>query len=189
VVSGTPSLGLTIIITAPDAGEETNVVLASMRNVLVSAGLVSILVPSAYSCTCDEQSEQPLCTRTPSELPTAIFVGTVTKLGRELAHNVEFSIKERLRGQVGSTFTLTSGNSSCDVDFAVGRSYLVLARYLSSDRSWGTSICLHTHLLTAEPGFVDPDLRTLRALRDHTPMKGWVYGWLYAPAQQTGFPL
>ena len=151
--------------------------------------LVLTLAPSAYSCTCDPQSEKPLCTVAPNDLPTAIFVGTVFKLNKELVpDNIEFSVTEPLRGQVGSTFKLTSGGGSCDVDFAVGRTYLVLAKYSSSGRLWFTSICLRTHLLTAEPEFVDPDLRTLRALRDHTPLSGWVYGWVYPLAEQTVFP-
>ena len=92
-----------------------------------------------------------------------IYIGRVTAIreGRRFAWpEIEFSVRDKLKGPVGKAFVLQTGTQkgmSCEgFDFTIGKTYLVLAaeRYSITGRAgtYGVNWCAGTTLVDTDEG-------------------------------------
>ena len=105
----------------------------------------------------------------------AVFVGHVISIETTLVagtpfagggKRVELAVVEAFRGLQLSQVTLDTGNTSCDVSFAMGQSYLVYAHRLPNGQL-STSVCARTRPV----GQASEDLRYLRSLATMNPRR------------------
>jgi hypothetical protein len=156
---------------------ESTCILAFVRAVLFW-GLLLLLTRPGSACTCVPSALEPFCA-VPLNGESAVFIGNVTSVatdGTKHSREVHLTLEERIHGdRIGSEIVVFTGmgDGDCGVRFEVGANYLVVAD-LSPDGVLSTSICDRTQKI--EDLEASPDLRALRAWRDHEIIRGWVFG-------------
>jgi hypothetical protein len=142
-------------------------------------GVLLLLTRPGSACTCVWSALEPFCAVPPDPSESAVFVGKVSSVATDEAkrrREVRLTLEERIHGDgIGSDVVVFTGmgDGDCGVPFNVGATHLVVAN-LRSSGVLSTSICARTQKI--ENPEASPDLRALRAWRDHQPNRGWVFG-------------